>query len=48
MLELEADHVADIERKLAFLRGEGGLAAMELHKAKFDRAADAPIGGLFA
>lgn len=29
MIDLEADHVADIERKLAFLRGEGKLRVEE-------------------
>lgn len=50
MIELEADHVSDIERKLAFLRGDGGHSAIELHKAKHDRAAEKeaePLGGLF-
>lgn len=50
MIELEADHVADITRKLAYLRGEGGHSTIELHKAKRDRAAEKdaePIGGLF-
>ena len=37
MIELEADHVADIERKLAFLRGEGRLAFRE-HDRKRDDA----------
>ena len=47
MLELEAEHVADIERKLAFLRGDGGLRTIEQHKAKRDRAKDAGAGPLF-
>lgn len=50
MIEIDADHVADIERQLAFLRGEGELSTIELHKARRDReAADGlpPLGGLF-
>ena len=45
MVELEADHFADIERKLAFLRGEGRMAFRE-HDRKRD---DAPVhaGPLF-
>ena len=36
MIELEADHVADIERKLAFLRGEGAsrFAEHNAHRAE--------------
>lgn len=40
MVELEADHVADIQRKLAFLRGEGRMAFRE-HDRKRD---DTPQG----
>ncbi len=50
MIELEADHVADIERQLAFLRGEGELSTIELHKARRAREAAEglpPLGGLF-
>jgi hypothetical protein len=39
MIELLPDHAADIERKLAFLRGEGGVGVMERHKARIDRSA---------
>lgn len=39
MIEMEAEHVADIDRKLAFLRGEGGLSIIEQHKARIDRQA---------
>ena len=46
MIELEADHVADIERKLAFLRGEGALAFVEHDRRRDERAAE-PLGGLF-
>jgi site-specific DNA-methyltransferase (adenine-specific) len=50
MIELLADHATDIERKLAFLRGEGGVGVMERHKARIDRAAgkaggDGPLFG---
>lgn len=38
MIELEADHAADIERKLAYLRGEGGSGIIERHKARIDRS----------
>lgn len=38
MIELEAEHVADIERKLAYLRGEGGASIIEKHKARIDRS----------
>ena len=47
MIELEADHVADIERKLAFLRGEGALTFQEHNHAKALRTKEAPLGGLF-
>ena len=47
MIELEADHVADIERKLAFLRGDGALTFQEHNHAKLQRAKEAPLGGLF-
>lgn len=50
MIELLADHAADIERKLAFLRGEGGASVIERHRARIDRAAakvadDGPLFG---
>jgi site-specific DNA-methyltransferase (adenine-specific) len=47
MIELEADHVADIERKLAFLRGEGALTFQEHNHAKALRTKETPLGGLF-
>jgi hypothetical protein len=47
MIELEADHVADIERKLAYLRGEGALTFQEHNHAKSLRTKEAPLGGLF-
>ncbi|MES2782980.1 MAG: DNA methyltransferase [Pseudomonadota bacterium] len=48
MIELEADHVADIERKLAFLRGEGALTFQEHNHAKSLRSKPEALGGLFA
>ena len=48
MIELLAEHAADIERKLAFLRGEGGVGVMERHKARIDRGRDEGAGPLFA
>lgn len=47
MIELEADHVADIERKLAYLRGEGALTFQEHNHAKSLRSKLEPLGGLF-
>lgn len=49
MIELEPDHHADIERKLAYLRGEGGVSAIERHKARIDRQTsnDDYLGPLF-
>ena len=47
MIEMEAEHVADIERKLAFLRGEGGVGLIEKHKARIDRTKDEGHGPLF-
>ena len=47
MIELEADHVADIERKLAFLRGDGALTFQEHNHAKALRTKETPLGGLF-
>lgn len=47
MIELEADHVADIERKLAFLRGEGSHTIAEHNHARRQRVEAQPIGGLF-
>ena len=47
MIELEAYHVTDIERKLAFLRGEGALKFQEHNQAKSLRAELQPLGGLF-
>lgn len=39
MIELEAEHVTDIQRKLDYLLGKGGLSVIEKHKAKRDREA---------
>jgi site-specific DNA-methyltransferase (adenine-specific) len=36
MIELDAAHVADIERKLAFLRGKGGMRTVEQHRKRRD------------
>lgn len=49
MIELEADHAADIERKLAYLRGQGGNSIIEKHKARIDRTKAKPddLGPLF-
>lgn len=47
MIDIEAEHVADIERKLAYLCGEGGLSMLEKHKARLDRVKPSDIGGLF-
>jgi len=47
MIELEAEHVADIARKLAFLRGEGGASVIERHKARIDRKPEQDMGPLF-
>ena len=38
LIELEAEHVADIERKLAFLRGEGKSRVEEHRKRKAENA----------
>jgi site-specific DNA-methyltransferase (adenine-specific) len=38
LIDIEADHVADIERKLALLRGEGRHLMVELNEAKAKRA----------
>jgi len=45
MLELEAEHVADIERKLAILRGEGRLLIEEHKRGRLDEIS--PCGPLF-
>lgn len=47
MVDIEADHVADIERKLAYLRGEGASRFAEHNHAKDKRAKPEPLGGLF-
>lgn len=47
MIDIEAEHVADIERQLAFLRGEGRTVFEEHNHARLKRAAPAPLGGLF-
>jgi site-specific DNA-methyltransferase (adenine-specific) len=48
MIDIEAEHVADIERQLAYLRGEGGTKFAEHNHAKSKRTVEAPLGGLFA
>lgn len=48
MIELEADHVTDIQRKLDYLQGKGGLSAIEKHKARIDRQTEPDNGPLFA
>ena len=49
MIELEADHVADIERKLAFLRGEGRMSFVEHDRKRDDAPAHAgPLFGAAA
>lgn len=40
MIELEADHVADIERKLAFLRGEGATKLQEHRRNRETKTID--------
>lgn len=45
MIEMEADHVADIERKLAFLRGEGKTAIEEHLHARLQRPRQARDDG---
>ena len=47
MIELDSDHVIDIERKLAFLRGDGALTFQEHNHAKAKRSTPEPLGGLF-
>jgi site-specific DNA-methyltransferase (adenine-specific) len=47
MIELEAEHAADIARKLAFLRGEGGASVIEKHRARINRAKPESDGPLF-
>ena len=47
MIELEADHVADIERKLAYLRGEGSLSFVE-HDRQRATHSEQSHGPLFA
>jgi hypothetical protein len=44
MIELEEEHVTDIQRKLDYLLGKGGLSVIEKHKAKRDR--EAAVGSL--
>ena len=46
MLELEAEHVADIERKLAILRGDGRLLVEEHKRGRHDPRND-DLGPLF-
>lgn len=45
LIEREAEYVADINRKVAFYRGEGRLASQEKLKAKQDDHADLPLFG---
>lgn len=45
LIEREAQYVADIERKVAFYRGEGRLAIQEKGKAGADAANDLPLFG---
>jgi site-specific DNA-methyltransferase (adenine-specific) len=47
LIDIEADHVADIERKLALLRGEGRHLMVELNEAKAKRAKPKGPAGLF-
>lgn len=50
MIDIEAEHVADIERQLAYLRGEGAHSFQEHNRAKLQREQARPanaIGGLF-
>jgi site-specific DNA-methyltransferase (adenine-specific) len=47
LIDLEPGHVADIERKLALLRGEGRHLMVELNEAKAKREAGKPRGDLF-
>lgn len=42
MIELKAEHAADIERQLAFLRGEGGVGVIERHHARINRTIHKP------
>lgn len=48
MIELEAEHVADIERKLAHLRGEGRLRFIEHDRRRDDREQSDDLGPLFS
>lgn len=45
MIELLPEHAADIERKLAFLRGEGGASVIEKHRARIDRSTQSQRAG---
>lgn len=45
LIEREAEYVADIERKVAFYRGEGRLAAQEKSKVRQDDHDDLPLFG---
>ena len=47
MIDIEAEHVADIERQLAYLRGDGAHSFKEHNHAKLQRTKEAPLGGLF-
>lgn len=47
MIDIEAEHIADIERQLAYLRGEGATT-FAVHNANLLTRADSkPLGGLF-
>lgn len=48
MIELESEHVADIERKLAHLRGEGRLRFIEHDRRRDDREQSDDFGPLFS
>jgi site-specific DNA-methyltransferase (adenine-specific) len=47
MIELVPEHLTDIDRKLAFLRGEGGAGMIERHKARIERTKPDSAGPLF-
>jgi site-specific DNA-methyltransferase (adenine-specific) len=49
MLDIEAEHIADIERKLAYLRGEGAMSFVEHDRKRDEREHDAgPLFGTAA
>lgn len=47
MIDIEAEHVADIKRQLAFLQGQGAHSFAEHNHAKNLRTKHEPLGGLF-